>query len=73
MSILDYIFKWERVEWIHYTDFEDEVVFMEEGRKVDMASSDFDDYRAKVNEYVEVHKSQPAWNISKQIRYSLLL
>lgn len=47
---------------IHYTDFEDEVVFREEGRKVDMASSDFDDYRAKVNEYVEAHKSQPAIN-----------
>lgn len=27
-----------------------------------MASSDFDDYRAKVNEYVEAHKSQPAIN-----------
>jgi type I restriction enzyme R subunit len=44
----------------HYTDFEDEVVFRVEGRKVDMTSSDFDDYRAKVNEYVEAHKSQPA-------------
>ena len=47
---------------IHYTDFEDEVIFREEGRKVDMSSSDFDDYRAKVNEYVEAHKSQPAIN-----------
>lgn len=47
---------------IHYTDFEDEVVFRDEGRKVDMASSDFEDYRAKVNEYVEVHKNQPAIN-----------
>ena len=36
--------------------------FREEGRKVDIASSDFDDYRAKVNEYVEAHKSQPAIN-----------
>lgn len=47
---------------IHYTDFEDAVVFRDEGRKVDMASSDFEDYRAKVNEYVEVHKNQPAIN-----------
>lgn len=47
---------------IHYTDFEDEVVFREEGRKVDMGSSDFEDYRAKVNEYVEAHKNQPAIN-----------
>lgn len=47
---------------LHYTDFEDEVVFREEGRKVDMASSDFEDYRAKVNEYVEAHKNQPAIN-----------
>jgi type I restriction enzyme R subunit len=46
----------------HYTDFEDEVVFREEGRKVDMYSSDFDDYREKVNEYIEAHKSQPAIN-----------
>ena len=29
---------------------------------MDIASSDFDDYRAKVNEYVEAHKSQPAIN-----------
>jgi type I restriction enzyme R subunit len=49
-------------EKIHYTDFEDEVVFRNEGRHVDIASSDFDDYRAKVNEYVEAHKGQPAIN-----------
>lgn len=47
---------------IHFTDFEDEVVFREEGRKVDISSSDFEDYRAKVNEYVEAHKNQPAIN-----------
>lgn len=47
---------------IHFTDFEDEVVFREEGRKVDMSSSDFEDYRARVNEYVEAHKNQPAIN-----------
>ena len=44
---------------IHYTDFEDEVIFREEGRKIDMGSSDFEDYRARVNEYVEAHKNQP--------------
>lgn len=49
-------------ERIHYTDFEDEVIFREEGRKVDMGSSDFEDYRARVNEYVEAHKNQPAIN-----------
>ena len=47
---------------IHYTNFEDEIVFREEGRKFDMGSSDFEDYRARVNEYVETHKSQPAIN-----------
>lgn len=47
---------------IHYTDFEDTIVFREEGRKVDMGSSDFEDYRARVNEYVEAHKNQPAIN-----------
>lgn len=47
---------------IHITDFEDEVVFREEGREIDMASSDFEDYRARVNEYVEAHKEQPAIN-----------
>jgi type I restriction enzyme R subunit len=45
---------------IHYTDFEDEMVFREEGRKFDMTSSDFEDYRARVNEYVEANKNQPA-------------
>ncbi len=44
---------------IHYTDFTDEVVFREEGRSIDIGSSDFDDYRARVNEYVETHKNQP--------------
>ena len=47
---------------IHYTDFEDEVVFRDEGRKFDMGSSDFEDYRAKVNEYIEAHKNQAAIN-----------
>ena len=44
----------------HYTDFEDEVIFREEGRKVDFASSDFEDYRARVNEYIENHKNEEA-------------
>lgn len=47
---------------IHYTDFDDDVAFREEGRKVDMSSSDFDDYRARVNEYIEAHKSQSTIN-----------
>ena len=41
----------------HYTNFKDEEVFRVEGRQVDMSSSDFDDYRARVNEYVESHKN----------------
>lgn len=47
---------------IHYSDFKDEIAFREEGRTVDMDSSDFDDYRARVNEYVEAHKNQSAIN-----------
>ena len=47
---------------IHITDFADEVVFREEGREIDMGPSDFEDYRARVNEYVEAHKEQPAIN-----------
>lgn len=43
----------------HYTDFEDEVVQRIEGRKIDMTSSEFEDYRARVNEYIESHKNQP--------------
>lgn len=46
----------------HKVGFEDEIAFREEGRKVDMTTSDFEDYRAKVNEYVEAHKNQPAIN-----------
>ncbi len=44
---------------IHYTDFTDDVVFREEGHSIDIGSSDFDDYRARVNEYIEAHKNQP--------------
>ncbi len=44
---------------VHYTHFEDEISFMEEGAEFSMVSSDFDDYRAKVNEYVEKHKFDP--------------
>ena len=36
---------------IHYTDFEDEVVFRDEGRKVDMASSDFEDCQSCINAF----------------------
>lgn len=47
---------------IHYTNFEDEVVFREEGRKLDLTSDDFEDYKERVNEYIEAHKSQPTIN-----------
>lgn len=45
---------------IHYVDFEDEYVERVEGRKFDMGNNDFDDYRKKVNEYVETHKQHPS-------------
>ncbi len=45
---------------IHYVDFEDDFVYRTEGRDFDMGTDDFDDYRKKVNEYVETHKQQPA-------------
>ncbi len=47
---------------VHITTFEDEVVFREEGKEFNMSSNDFDDYRARVNEYIEAHKNQPAIN-----------
>jgi type I restriction enzyme R subunit len=37
-------------------------VFREEGRLTSLSASDFEDYRAKVNEYVEAHKTTPAIN-----------
>ena len=45
---------------IHYTDFTDDVIFREEGHSIDIGSSDFDDYRARVNEYIEAHYRQHA-------------
>lgn len=51
-----------RKEKIHITDFTDEVVFREEGRTIDMGSSDFEDYRERVNEYIESHKNKPVIN-----------
>lgn len=45
---------------IHYVDFADEESDREEGVEFNMSSDDFEDYRAKVNEYVESHKEQPA-------------
>ena len=45
---------------IHYVDFEDEYVERVEGRKFDMGNHDFDDYRKKVNAYVETHKQHPS-------------
>lgn len=51
---------------IHYVDFEDEYVERVEGRKFDMGTNEFDDYRKKVNEYVETHKQHPS--IQKLLR-----
>ena len=45
---------------IHYVDFEDEVLFRTEGREFSMSADTFEDYRKKVNEYVETHKQHPA-------------
>lgn len=45
---------------IHYVDFEDEVVYRTEGREFSMSIDDFEDYRKKVNEYVETHKQHPS-------------
>lgn len=41
---------------IHYVDFEDTILYRTEGRKFSMVMEDFEDYRKKVNEYVEMHK-----------------
>lgn len=49
-------------EKLHYSNFKDIVVFREEGRLTSLSASDFEDYRAKVNEYVEAHKTTPAIN-----------
>lgn len=45
---------------IHYVDFTDEVIYREEGRAFHMSTDDFEDYRKKVNEYVETHKQHPS-------------
>lgn len=45
---------------IHYVDFEDETLFRTEGREFNMSTDDFEDYRKKVNEYVETHKQHPS-------------
>lgn len=45
-----------------YCTVKDIVVFREEGRLTSLSASDFEDYRAKVNEYVEAHKTTPAIN-----------
>lgn len=45
---------------IHYVDFEDTESYREEGIDFSMTNDDFEDYRAKVNTYVETHKNHPA-------------
>lgn len=45
---------------LHFVDFEDEYLQREEGRKIDLDTDDFDDYRKKVNDYVETHKQHPS-------------
>lgn len=45
---------------MHYVDFSDEESERTEGVKFNLSSDDFEDYRAKVNKYVETHKEQPA-------------
>ena len=42
---------------IHYTNFADDVVFREEGRDIKFAKSDFDDYKRKVNRFVEENRN----------------
>ena len=45
---------------IHIVDFEDEESFRTEGRHICMTSNDFDDYKAKVNEYIMTNKQNPS-------------
>lgn len=42
---------------IHYTNFTDDVVFRDEGRSIDMGGSDFEEYRKKVNRYVDENRN----------------
>jgi len=42
---------------IHYTNFADDVVFREEGRDINFAKSDFDDYKRKVKRFVEKNRN----------------
>ena len=46
----------------HYTNFVDEKTLWSEGGKVDIGTSDFEDYREKVNEYIAAHRNEPAIN-----------
>ena len=45
---------------IHYVDFEDKILYRVEGREFSMATDDFEDYKKKVNHYVETHKQHPS-------------
>ncbi|MCM1183672.1 MAG: DEAD/DEAH box helicase family protein [Roseburia sp.] len=44
---------------LHYVDFEDETLYRTEGRMFRMSTDDFDDYKKKVNAYVETHRQHP--------------
>lgn len=41
---------------VHYTNFADDVVFRTEGREIDIGGTDFEEYRRKVNRYVEENR-----------------
>lgn len=45
---------------LYYVDFEDSMLNRIEGRVSGISTDDFEDYRKKVNEYVETHKQHPS-------------
>ena len=51
---------------IHYTNYSDEIVFREEGRDIDIGGIDYEEYRKKVNCYVDENRDNPA--IKKLLR-----
>ena len=51
---------------IHYTNYSDEIVFREEGRDIDIGGIDYEEYRKKVNRYVDENRDNPA--IKKLLR-----
>ncbi|MCI9074604.1 MAG: DEAD/DEAH box helicase family protein [Dorea sp.] len=57
-DIMKYL-RFERTK-IHYVDFEDGMLNRIEGRISSMSTDDFEDYRKKVNEYIDTHKQHPS-------------